>query len=451
MAAAHPILAPGTFVLVAYSDVDEDLWHERLLLAPAATPDCPSSWVVLTPDLDMYVENLGPPDIATVRPLDAARTLPFGVNRNSVYRFQLPQRRHGVPNQAEMTQLLREADTVARLHLELAGAPAADQGAGPHGPAPPPLPIAAAPPVPQVPGLVAPRLPPVPEQAPMVVFDAGRAAQAVHGQTLAENLVAPTRKVVKVWRAAEARAGLKVGDAVDLPAGTVVFGDRATLVLNGEAVHLELVAEGDDALKQFKERRTPASDLDCRILKVRRDAQGNRRREWRDVPDACSTVQFSDFPLPGERTAAWCLAHVDRHHGGMEQHHALFKTLCKLQLSDWGVELHETLAGILHTAACYDQLDLTNLAWAEMAFRSMQSIEFVYQERMVEKETLAAGSRLTLEERTAFTGAVRPGQQLMVCPSLLEHVKKEAERSGSLLKELRKAREEREARKGGKK
>ena len=164
-----------------------------------------------------------------------------------------------------------------------------------------------------------------------------------------------------------------------------------------------------------------------------------------------AAATFNDFPLPGERTAAWCIAHVDRHHGGMEQHHALFKTLCKLQMSDWGVELHETLAGIIHTAACYDQLDLTNLAWVEMALRATQSIEFVYQERIIEKETLAAGSRLTLEERSAFTGAVRPGQQLMVCPSLLEHVKKEAERTGGLLKELRKAREEREARKGGKK
>ena len=115
-------------------------------------------------------------------------------------------------------------------------------------------------------------------------------------------------------------------------------------------------------MKKFVERRTPAADLDCRILKVRRDAMGNRRREWRDIPEACSAATFNDFPLPGERTAAWCIAHVDRHHGGMEQHHALFKTLCKLQMSDWGIELHETLAGIIHTAACYDQLDLTKLA-----------------------------------------------------------------------------------------
>ena len=450
MAAAPPTLAPGSFVLVAYSDVDEDLWHERLLLAPAPTPGCPASWVVLTPDLDMYVETLGPPDIAVVRPLDASRTLPLGVARNSVYRFQLPQRRHGIPNHAEMTQLLVEADAVARLHLELAGAPPADQGAGPQGAAAV-LPAAAARPGPPVVGPGPPRLPVVAEGGAVVPFQPGPVPAGSQGEVLVENLVAPLRKTVKVWRAAESRAGLSVGDAVDLPAGTIVYGYRATLVLNGEAVHLELVTEGDDALKQFRERRTPASDLDCRILKVRRDANGHRRREWRDVPDACSTVQFSDFPLPGERTAAWCLAHVDRHHGGMEQHHALFKTLCKLQMSDWGVELHETLASILHTAACYDQLDLTNLAWAEMALRSMQSIEFVYQERMIEKETLASGSRLTLEERTAFTGAVRPGQQLMVCPTLLEHVKKEAERTGGLLKELRKAREEREARKGGKK
>ena len=216
-----------------------------------------------------------------------------------------------------------------------------------------------------------------------------------------------------------------MGDPVDLPAGTPVFGDRATLALNGEAVHFELVVEDDESMKKFVERRTPAAELDCRIPKVRRDAMGNRRREWRDIPEDCSAATFTDFPLPGERTAAWRIAHVDRHHGGMEQHHALFKTLRKLQMSGWGVELHEALAGIIHTAAaaCYDQLDITNLAWVEMALRTMQSIEFVYQdqERMIEKETLAAGSRLTLEERSAFTGAVRPGQQLMVCPTPLWH------------------------------
>ena len=450
MAGAPPGLAPGAFVLVAYSDVEEDLWHERLLLCPAATPGARRSWVVLTPDLDMYVEDLGPLDISAVRLLDAGRGLPFGISRNSVHRFQLPQHRGGVPNAGEMTQLYHEAGIVARLHQDIVGMPSVAEEPEPNAP-PPVAPPAGPPPGALAPGAAPPPLPAPPAAGPILPFDPAAPIGGQLGHVLAAGLRAPIRRTVKVWRAAEPRAGLRVGDPVDLPPGTHIFGDRATLVLNGEAVHLELVEEDDDAMKRFVERRTPAAELDCRILKVRRDAMGNRRREWRDIPDACAAATFNDFPLPGERTAAWCIAHVDRHHGGMEQHHALFKTLCKLQMSDWGVELHETLAGIIHTAACYDQLDLTNLAWVEMALRAMQSIEFVYQERMIEKETLAAGSRLTLEERSAFTGAVRPGQQLMVCPSLLEHVKKEAERTGGLLKELRKAREEREARKGGKK
>ena len=40
-------------------------------------------------------------------------------------------------------------------------------------------------------------------------------------------------------------------------------------------------------------------------------------------------------------------------------------------------------------------------------------------------------NRLSLEERNAFTGAIRPSDQLRVCPTLLEHVKKMAEREGA--------------------
>ena len=45
----------------------------------------------------------------------------------------------------------------------------------------------------------------------------------------------------------------------------------------------------------------------------------------------------------------------------------------------------------------------------------------------------------------AFAGTSRAGGSLMICPPLLDYVRGEVEREASLAKNLRKAREEREA------
>ena len=95
-------------------------------------------------------------------------------------------------------------------------------------------------------GDATPPLPPVPEAEPIVAYPPAPPIGAQHGHVLAAGLQAPIRRTVKVWRAAKPRAGLRVGAPVDLPAGTFVFGDRATLVLKGEAVHFELVTEADE-------------------------------------------------------------------------------------------------------------------------------------------------------------------------------------------------------------
>lgn len=70
-----------------------------------------------------------------------------------------------------------------------------------------------------------------------------------------------------------------------------------------------------------------------------------------------------------------------------------------------------------------------------------------------EMESKAVGGRLSLEEQTTFGGVTRQFATLMICPELLTYVKEETEREASLAKNLRKAREEREAarkHKGGK-
>ena len=50
-----------------------------------------------------------------------------------------------------------------------------------------------------------------------------------------------------------------------------------------------------------------------------------------------------------------------------------------------------------------------------------------------------------IDEAAHFTGTSRDFGDRMVCPELLEHVGKEIERDASVLKQVRKAREERRA------
>ena len=56
-----------------------------------------------------------------------------------------------------------------------------------------------------------------------------------------------------------------------------------------------------------------------------------------------------------------------------------------------------------------------------------------------------------MEEQHAFAGTTRASATLMICPELLDYVRTEVEREAKLAKNLRVAREEREAlRKGPK-
>ena len=67
-------------------------------------------------------------------------------------------------------------------------------------------------------------------------------------------------------------------------------------------------------------------------------------------------------------------------------------------------------------------------------------------------ERKSIGGKLSLEEQHTFRSPVRQAAEaLMICASLLEHVKSEVEKDIQLLKNIRKAREERDLAREGKK
>jgi hypothetical protein len=120
----------------------------------------------------------------------------------------------------------------------------------------------------------------------------------------------------------------------------------------------------------------------------------------------------------------------------------------------WGVMEHENLMKVLDKIGRFDGLDLSNIAAAEMAFRRVQLIEYFYSDKGPgggkgsgkNKDKDKKHEDLSYKSEAAiFTGTHREFGDVMVAPDLLEYVSKEVERDAAVLKQVRKAREERAA------
>ena len=112
----------------------------------------------------------------------------------------------------------------------------------------------------------------------------------------------------------------------------------------------------------------------------------------------------------------------------------------------------------LELAGCYDGLDVVNLAVMELILRQAQLVEFTYSDKGPappgaggaggnegkKNKGQGKGERAGLyEEGQIFLGAHREFGDTMVAPELLDYVSKEVEREASVMKQVRKAREER--------
>ena len=78
----------GTYIYVHYGGAGEP-WNELVILAHVFD----NNWVVMNPDMDMYVEELGSPPLHDVKMGVGARGLPAGLGArygNPVYRFAKP-------------------------------------------------------------------------------------------------------------------------------------------------------------------------------------------------------------------------------------------------------------------------------------------------------------------------------------------------------------------------
>eukprot|EP00438_Fugacium_kawagutii_P028256 Skav200691 [mRNA] locus=scaffold6391:1205:6504:+ [translate_table: standard] len=388
----------GRLVLVQYDVGGPQLWHERQALEHVQG----DNYIVLTPDGDVYMEELGllNTDLRAVRVRPGPGILPPGIRGAQVY---------GLPpfSAAEMTGFEAEARRQAADERRVLGGGVAPPAAGG-------VPVA-----PVAPGVGATAL-----LDPVDGYAAG------------------TLK----WLAAEQVEHHHYGQEVPGVTAALVKGAKAVFQLPSGASIFVTCVDGADYYK-FLQR--PALG-DNRVLEVELNALGQPERSLKDVASLCKEVKCR-WTLAGPRTSRWCINYLAVEGLGFEGHHERLRQVTRADASSWGIQEHFQVSMSLRQALLVDQLDGFNLLSIEIQFRRLQTIEYSYSEKAREQESKAVGGKLSLEEQTTFGGVTRQFSTLMVCPELLEHVKAETEKEASLAKNLRKAREEREAARRGKK
>ena len=222
--------------------------------------------------------------------------------------------------------------------------------------------------------------------------------------------------------------------------------DSAILTLpDGSTVLLKQVK--DTTVDQY---RLAECTEDSRVLPLVLTDAGRRQRTWREVCEMMTIVEYTDWIVPGPRTTPFCCLWLNKRGNPPLDYHRAFKHLYGLEKGDWGVEMHESGLRSLEFGACYDGLDVPNLAGIEVLMRQVQLVEYVYtmdgggkKDKDGKKGKGRGKSAGLYEETDVFGGFHRQAGTSMICPELLEYVSKEVEKDASIFKQVRKAREER--------
>lgn len=242
------------------------------------------------------------------------------------------------------------------------------------------------------------------------------------------------------WLAAESLEGRKFGEEVIEVVVARVKGNKHVQDLGGgRFIFCECVHGAE--LETFLQK---PGKCDRRLIVQKKNNLGQPERSLQEVAQESEEVPVA-WILPGPRTSRWCINYLAVEGLGFEGHHERLRQICKVDGTAWGIAEHFQTSMALRQALLVDQLNGCNLLSVEIQFRRLQTIEFSYAEKAREAENRSMPGKLSIEEQSSFGGVTRQFSTLMICPSLLEHVKTETEKEAVLQKSLRKAREEREA------
>ncbi|CAK0895720.1 unnamed protein product, partial [Prorocentrum cordatum] len=395
-------LKAGDVVFLDYGEAGEP-WHERLILASLGG----AKYLVLTPDEDMYEEEIDTRSVADFRQAGPRGGLPAGLGAakgQPVYRFT--ERPRGAALQSWI-------DAAEDQAVELRAARGLAEE-----PEPPPLADGGAP------------------------SGAGAAGSGATGERADWVCVVPEGDVKR-------GAVHSLPDSLDTPSENfMAFGQHGLYDLGrrGKSAVLVRLAPGetaDEAMRAFVAAAapeavggtpTPPPAEDARTLAIKRDAAGRRFRDLKSVADSSERCEFEDWALSGPRTALYVVKEIAKQSGGPVQRHTTWKHENKLNDDEHSVVAHEMLSEILEMACTYDQVDVANLASMEALARHLQFLEHKIKKK---KETIKE-----FDSQDYYLGRTRRTGGAIISPELLKWVAESAARDSAILKEERKAAEE---------
>jgi len=186
-----------------------------------------------------------------------------------------------------------------------------------------------------------------------------------------------------------------------------------------------------------------ASD-DARTLPVHFEGDGTRYRDYRDSVSLLTVTEWKQFPVSGPRTVKWLCNFFKTNNVTPTQWHRNWRHMLKLQITDPGVSEHEVFCRALECLVCYDQLNVAELGAIEILARRFQLHEERYRLKLIDAERGAGKTGVDFDDAAIFMGHSRERGVAAICPALLDHVAEQAKQEAAVLKERRKAHEERE-------
>ena len=148
-----------------------------------------------------------------------------------------------------------------------------------------------------------------------------------------------------------------------------------------------------------------ASDSDVRILKVTRDAAGNRNRPLSDAVPFYTEEKVTDWPHVGERAFREASDAVLRTAQGWKAYHTTWKLESGIATGSSLCHEHETLCETFRLAHEVDQLNGGNLCCLELLMRRMIQIEMAVSRNS--KAPDFTGLSVVLSSVTDGSGAVQ--------------------------------------------
>ena len=236
----------------------------------------------------------------------------------------------------------------------------------------------------------------------------------------------------------EDRCGYNSGQVVAVdPNELVRLGDRALWQTNVGVLTLAV-----DGTWQAPAPETPRALDDLRTLPLSFNRAGTRVATFSSAVEQVSQTPFPEWTVSGPRTSKWVLQTMVELEQTPSRRHLWWKQTLKLGTTDPGVEEHQFLSEVMECALVFDGLNICELQAFETIMRRFQMWEEVYGEKLRAGDQSTAS--MDTDERSLFLGRKFGRGQALVCPALSEYVSAQLKERSQVLKERRKAREERE-------